>query len=197
MSLISLTLAAIALAPAAAVESAAKVGAVAPSFTLTDTKGQAHNLADFKGKFVVLEWTNHQCPVVVRHYRDGNMQKTQAWALKEGAVWLSIVSSAPGKQGYVTAEAANEVIAQKGHKISAKLLDPNGKVGKLYGAKTTPHMYVIDPNGTLIYNGAIDDSPSGEASKAKNLVVAAITEAKAGKPVSVPTSQPYGCSVKY
>lgn len=178
-----------------------KPGEAAPEWTLTDTNGKSHSLSDFRGKYVVLEWTNHQCPVVVRHYRAGNMQATQKWAKEKGVVWLSIVSSKPGSQGYVEPAQANEVIKEKGHVIAGKLLDPSGTVGRKYGAKTTPHMYVIDPKGTLIYNGAIDDKPSArtpeEMKAARNHVVMALTESMDGKPVSVPASQPYGCSVKY
>jgi len=171
-------------------------GTSAPAWTLTDSNGKQHSLQDFKGKYLVLEWTNHQCPVVARHYRAGGMQATQKWATEQGVAWVSVVSSKPGSQGHVTPEQANEVVKEKGHRISAMVLDPDGKVGKTYGARTTPHMFVIDPKGTLIYNGAIDDSPRG-GSSAKNLVKAALEEAKAGKPVSIPVSQPYGCSVKY
>lgn len=169
----------------------AVVGAEAPAFTLVDSNGKSHNLADFKGKYVVLEWTNHLCPIVVGHYRNGGMQKTQKWATDKKVVWLSVVSSAPGKQGHVNGDEANAVIKDKGHNISAMLLDRDGKVGRAYGAKTTPHMYVISPDGKLIYNGAIDDKGS------RNHVVAALEDAWAGRAVAVPTSQPYGCSVKY
>jgi peroxiredoxin len=198
----TLFVSAIALAVATAqVLAEPKLGEAAPDWSLTDTNGKTHRLSDFRGKYVVLEWTNHQCPVVVRHYRAGNMQATQKWAKEKGVVWLSIVSSRPGSQGYVEPAQANEVIKEKGHVITAMLLDPSGTVGRKYGAKTTPHMYVIDPKGILIYNGAIDDNPSArtaeEMKAARNHVVMALTESMAGKPVSVPASQPYGCSVKY
>jgi peroxiredoxin len=198
----TLFVSAIALAIATAqVLAEPKLGEAAPDWSLTDTNGKTHRLSDFRGKYVVLEWTNHQCPVVVRHYRAGNMQATQKWAKEKGVVWLSIVSSRPGSQGYVEPAQANEVIKEKGHVITAMLLDPSGTVGRKYGAKTTPHMYVIDPKGILIYNGAIDDNPSArtaeEMKAARNHVVMALTESMAGKPVSVPASQPYGCSVKY
>ncbi|MCW5937840.1 MAG: thioredoxin family protein [Fimbriimonadaceae bacterium] len=186
------------LAPA--LDDSATVGSPAPAFTLTDTLGQERSLADYKGKYVVLEWTNHLCPYVQRHYGSGNMQATQAWAVEKGAVWLTIVSSAPGKQGYVDASAGNEVVQKHGAKSTAMLLDPTGRTGKLYGAKTTPDMFVINPEGTLIYRGAIDDKPDApqtETKNARNHVKAALEEAMAGREVSVKTTQPYGCSVKY
>lgn len=172
-------------------------GTAAPAFTLTDSNGKQHSLASFKGKHVVLEWTNHQCPIVVRHYRNGHMQATQKWAVEKGVVWLAIVSSAEGKQGYVTANQANEVLKSKGFNATAMLLDPTGSVGRAYGARTTPHMFVISPNGTLLYNGAIDDNTSNDPGASRNYVRAAISESLSGKPVSVALSQPYGCSVKY
>jgi peroxiredoxin len=179
---------------------AARVGEPAPGFTGTDTKGKAHSLADYKGRFVVLEWHNRDCPYVRKHYGAGNMQALQKeWAGK-GVVWLTILSSAPGQQGHQTAEAANAFFAEQKSAASAILLDPEGKIGHLYEAKTTPHMYVIDPQGNLVYNGAIDDKPTADPADiptAKNFLSAALTEAMAGKPVSTPTSRPYGCSVKY
>jgi len=181
-------------------QNAAKIGSAAPAFTLTDSNGKSHNLSDFEGKYVVLEWTNHQCPFVVKHYASGNMQKTQEWATKQGAVWLNIISSKEGAQGYITAEQANTMMKEKGFKCNATLFDTNGNVGRAYGAKTTPHMYVIDPKGTLIYMGGIDDKPTANQADipgARNHVKEALTEAMAGKPVSVAVSQPYGCSVKY
>jgi peroxiredoxin len=182
------------------VEESAKIGAPAPAFTLPDVAGKSHNLSDFAGKYVVLEWTNYGCPYVVRHYKDGHMQSLQAKAKEKGVVWLSVVSSAPGTQGYVTAETGTKLFADQGFKSAGLLLDPAGTVGKTYGAKTTPHMYVIDPKGVLIYNGAIDSIRSADAAdnaKATNYVMQALEESMAGKPVSVPTTQPYGCSVKY
>lgn len=173
-----------------------EVGKAAPAFALTDSNGKSHKLADFAGKYVVLEWTNHQCPFVVRHYDSGNIPAQQKWAKENGVVWLSIVSSAPGKQGYVTGAEANQVMKEKKFSAAAMLLDPDGKVGRLYGAKTTPHMYVIDPKGQLIYMGGIDDDPRGSGEK-RDLVILALKEAMAGKPVTTKTSQPYGCSVKF
>jgi peroxiredoxin len=178
---------------------AATVGQPAPGFTLTDSNGQTHSLADFKGKTVVLEWTNHECPFVVKHYGANNMQQQQA-AAGDNVVWLSINSGAAGKQGHVDGAGANAVMAKNGHKSTAYLLDADGKVGQAYGAKTTPHMYVIDASGNLAYNGAIDSIPSADQAdipKATQYVTQALGEIKAGKPVSVATTKPYGCSVKY
>ncbi|MCL4813343.1 MAG: thioredoxin family protein [Vicinamibacteraceae bacterium] len=180
--------------------SAARVGEPAPGFTGTDTKGKAHALADYKGRFVVLEWHNRDCPFVKKHYGSGNMQALQKEWTEKGVVWLTIISSAPGQQGHQTADAANAFFAGQKWAGSAIILDPQGKIGHLYEAKTTPHMYVIDPNGRLVYNGAIDDKPTSDVADvptAKNFVGAALTEAMAGKPVTTPTSRPYGCSVKY
>ena len=175
-------------------------GAAAPDFTLTDTSGASHKLSDFKGKPVVLEWVNHGCPFVVKHYSKGNMQGLQADYTGKGVVWLSICSSAEGKQGYDTAEGWQKLNTEKGGKATAILLDPEGTVGKLYGAKTTPHMYVINAEGTLVYQGAIDDKPSTDSDDipgAKNYVKAALDEVLAGKPVTTGQTKPYGCGVKY
>jgi len=179
---------------------AATVGQPAPGFTLTDSNGKAHSLADFKGKTVVLEWTNHECPFVVKHYDARNMQAQQVAATGDDVIWLNVNSGAPGKQGSVDGAGANAVMAEKGHKSTAYLLDPDGKVGKAYGAKTTPHMYVIDADGMLAYNGAIASLHSADQAdipKATQYVTQALSELGAGKPVSVATSKPYGCSVKY
>ncbi len=175
-------------------------GQPAPDFSLTDTAGTAHKLSDFKGKFVVLEWVNHGCPFVVKHYKPGNMQALQTEYTGKGVVWLSICSSAEGKQGFYTAAEWAAVNEEKGGKATAILLDPAGTVGRQYGAKTTPHMYVINPEGTLIYQGAIDDKPSTDSadiSAARNYVKAALDAAMAGQPVATPQTKPYGCSVKY
>ena len=185
---------------AAGVRAEVTTGAAAPDFTLTDTSGTSHNLSDFKGKVVVLEWVNHGCPFVVKHYSPGNMQGLQADYTSKGVVWLSICSSAEGKQGYYTAEGWQKLNAEKGGKATAILLDPEGTVGKLYGAKTTPHMYVINAEGTLVYQGAIDDKPSTDSDDipgAKNYVKAALDEVLAGKPVTIGQTKPYGCGVKY
>ncbi len=172
----------------------------APNFTLTDTNGQSHSLSDFRGKTVVLEWTNHDCPFVVKHYKPKAMQALQAEATADGVIWLSIISSAEGKQGYVTPEQANAIRAEHGIASTAMLLDTSGEVGRLYAAKTTPHMYIINAEGILVYQGAIDSIASANANdiaKADNYVRLALASLKAGEPIANPTTQPYGCSVKY
>jgi len=179
---------------------APKVGQPAPNFTATDINGKSRSLSEFKGKYVVLEWHNQGCPFVKKHYDSGNMQKLQKELTAKGAVWLSIISSAPGAQGYVTPEQEKAYLAEKKAAPSDVLFDPEGSVGHLYGAKTTPHMFVIDDKGVLVYAGAIDDRPSTEASDvatAKNFVRAAYEESSAGKPVSTTSTAPYGCGVKY
>ena len=176
------------------------VGSPAPALTLTDTKGKQHNLADYKGKYVVLEWVNLGCPFVKKHYESGNMQATQKKAVDKGVVWLSVCSSAQWKQGHMSASAWNEEIADRKMSSTAVLLDESGEVGKTYGAKTTPHMYIVNPEGVLIYKGAIDDKPNTNKDSipgARNHVLAALDESMAGKPVSMASTTPYGCSVKY
>lgn len=178
----------------------AVVGKPASGFTATDSNGKSHSLSDYKGKVVVLEWLNHGCPYVKKHYNSGKMQSLQKTYTEKGVVWFSIISSAPGTQGYCTPEEANEVIKQKQAFPTALLLDPDGIVGKLYGAKVTPHMYIIDPDGVLVYNGGIDDIRStniDDIPKAKNYVQLALDELLAEKDITVKTSRPYGCSVKY
>lgn len=178
----------------------AAVGQPAPDFTATDTNGTEVKLSDLKGKIVVLEWTNHECPYVQKHYGTGNMQKLQTEAAKDGIVWMSIVSSAAGKEGYTTPEEANSIMAEQDAHPLHKILDPDGTIGKLYDAKTTPDMYVIDQNGILAYSGAIDDNKSFKPETvdgAKNYVVEALTALKNGKPVEISETQPYGCGVKY
>jgi len=179
---------------------AAKVGQPAPSFTLRGADGKTHSLADYKGKFVVLEWTNPQCPFVHKFYDSGTMQNLQKQETAKGVAWLRINSSAAGLEGYqsptdiVSYEDTNHVAS------TATLIDASGKVGHLYGARNTPQMFVIDPKGILIYAGGIDNKPSANPADiptAKNYVIAALDEAMAGKPVSVPVSRPYGCGVKY
>jgi peroxiredoxin len=179
---------------------APKIGEPAPDFTLTDIAGKAHSLADYKGKYVVLEWNNPDCPFVKKHYDSGNMQKLQAEAREKGAVWLTINSGAQGKQGAYSPEQLAQILKEKKSEPTAYLLDGEGKAGQLYEAKTTPHMFVIDPKGTLIYAGGIDNKPtpnSADIEGATNYVRVALDEAMAGKPVSTATSRPYGCSVKY
>jgi peroxiredoxin len=190
-------LAALTAGPAAA---QAVVGHAAPAFTLADANGQSHSLADYKGKLVVLEWFNPQCPFVGKHYGSGHMQALQKEWTGKGVVWLTIDSSAPGKQGYLDAARARELAKERGLSSTAMLLDPEGKVGRAYAAKTTPHMFVIDKAGTVAYAGGIDDKPStdqADLATAKNFVAAALGELVAGRPVTVASSQPYGCSVKY
>lgn len=172
----------------------------APDFTLVDSYGTVHKLSDYNGKFVVLEWLNHGCPFVRKHYNSGNMQSLQKKYTAKGVIWLSIISSAPGKQGHCTPEEANEMTAVKNASPTAVLLDGQGVVGKLYGARTTPHMFVIDPERNFIYSGAIDDRPTTDVddiSGATNYVANALDEAMSGKPVTVAAKQPYGCPVKY
>jgi peroxiredoxin len=179
---------------------AATVGEPAPLFTGTDNHGQTVKLADYKGKFVVLEWHNNGCPYVQKHYNSGNMQRLQQEWTSKGVVWLTIISSAPGAQGYVTPEQSVAYVRDKKAAPTAVLLDPDGTIGHMYAAKTSPQMVVIDPKGTLIYDGAIDDKPTtdlADVTTATNYVSSALTEAMAGKPVTTPTSRPYGCSVKY
>ncbi len=189
---------------AAAVASSAfaqpEIGKPAPDFTLNDVTGKSHNLADLKGKYVVLEWVNFGCPFVKKHYESGNMQKLQKDAADKGVVWLSICSSAPGKQGNLPASEAETAVKKSGSAASAYLVDDKGEVGRKYEARTTPEMFVINPEGILIYKGAIDDRPTPSAADvegAKNYVAAALTEALAGKPVTDSSTKPYGCSVKY
>ncbi|MET0272526.1 MAG: thioredoxin family protein [Phenylobacterium sp.] len=198
-AMLALSLAGLALAVAPAVAAPA-LGQAAPAFQAVDANGKTRSLSEFKGKTVVLEWTNEGCPYVQKHYSSGNMQATQRKAVADGAVWLTVISSAPGMQGYLTAPQA------KAWKVSAKaastdvLLDPAGKVGRAYEAKTTPHMYVIDKTGKLVYMGGIDDKPSSEPESLKgatNYVTAALADVKAGRPVAKAATRPYGCSVKY
>ena len=179
---------------------AAKVDQPAPAFELVDSTGKTRSLSDYAGKTVVLEWTNHECPFVRKHYGSGNMQAQQRDATGKGVVWLSINSSAPGNQGHVDGAAAERVRSQARAAQTAYLLDPDGTVGRAYGAKTTPHMYVIDPKGVLRYAGGIDSIPSADTDdikQATQYVPQALAELAAGKPVSVKVSRPYGCSVKY
>lgn len=179
---------------------AVEIGKPAPEFTATDTKGVEHSLSDFKGKNVVLEWSNHECPFVVKHYGSGNMQKLQKEATDNGAIWLTIVSSAEGKQGNVTAAEANKIMEDVGAHSTARVLDSSGEIGKLYGAKTTPHMFIIDKDGVLVYEGAIDSDTSFKPESiegATNYVREALKSLNAGTPIDVTSTQPYGCGVKY
>lgn len=176
------------------------VGNPAPVFTGTDTKGNAVNLSDYLGKTVILEWTNHDCPFVVKHYSSGNMQMTQKKAAQDGVVWLSVISSAPGEQGNVSGPEADALTQSRNASPSAVLLDPSGQIGRKYAARTTPHMFIIDPKGTLAYHGAIDSIKSTDVTdipKAENYVLNALSQMKAGEPVKPQGTRPYGCSVKY
>jgi peroxiredoxin len=178
----------------------ARVGAPAPAFTLGDSNGKTVSLADFKGKTVVLEWTNHDCPYVRKHYGGNAMQALQKKWTEQGVVWLTLISSSPGTQGFVSAAEANKLTADRGAAPSDVLFDPKGSVGRAYGAQVTPHMYVITGDGTLVYMGGIDDKPTtrlDDLKTAKNFVDAALSEVAQGKPVSVTTSRPYGCTIKY
>ena len=188
------------LATAPALTAAVETGSPAPDFSLVDTQGNGHSLSDFKGKFVVLEWTNHLCPFVVKHYSSGNMQSLQEQLTTDGVVWLQIVSSAEGKQGHVSPEEGEALRESQDVHSTAMLLDTEGTVGKAYDARTTPHMYLIDPEGTLVYQGAIDSIRStavADIPKAENYLLSAYKQVKAGEPVAKGTTQPYGCSVKY
>ena len=178
----------------------AVIGAAAPLFSLPGTDGNQYTLEDLQGKFVVLEWLNFGCPYVKRHYNSGNMPALQEEFTGKDVVWLSIVSSAPGKQGYYEAAEMNTENEKFGGLQTAILLDPEGDVGKMYGAVTTPHMYIINPEGNLIYKGGIDDQPRAreeETMEANNFVRAALNQAMNGEAVTVETARPYGCSIKY
>jgi peroxiredoxin len=178
----------------------AKLNEQAPDFKLVDSNGKEHSLSDFKGKVVVLEWVNFDCPFVKKHYNSKNMQSLQLKYTKKDVVWLSICSSAEGKQGNFSNEEISNRIKNHNAKMSAYLIDADGKVGKMYSAKTTPHMYVIDKDGKLVYAGAIDDKASTDledVKDAKNYVSNALDELLAGKNVSFQSSTSYGCSVKY
>ncbi|MFZ9874998.1 MAG: thioredoxin family protein [Candidatus Methylacidiphilales bacterium] len=179
---------------------AVEPGEEAPDFTLTDSKGTSHKLSDFRGKLVVLEWLNHECPFVKKHYSGGDMQKLQQEYTAKGVVWLSIISSAPGKQGHRTGPQAEADTKDKNAAPTAVLLDPSGEVGKKYDAKTTPEMFVLDKEGKILYAGAIDSiksTDSADIAKAENHVRQALDAALAGQPVPTPKTTPYGCSVKY
>ena len=177
-----------------------KVGAPAPDFKATDSDGRMRQLSEYRGKYVVLEWHNNGCPFTRKHYESGNMQRLQKEWTSRGVIWFTVISSAAGQQGYVTAEQENEYLKRMNAVPTAALLDPQGDVGRLYAAKTTPHMFIINPDGVLIYDGAIDSKSTTDQSDiatATNYVSQALGEAMAGKAVSTPTSRPYGCSVKY
>ncbi|MET0850633.1 MAG: thioredoxin family protein [Candidatus Rokuibacteriota bacterium] len=180
--------------------SSAKVGEPAPVFSALATTGKNVALADQRGKLVVLEWTNHDCPYVRKHYDTANMQGLQKEAAGRGVVWLTVISSSPGTQGFVTAAQADELTTSRKAGPTAVLLDPTGAVGKMYGATNTPHMYVVDKAGLLVYAGAIDDRPTSRRADvpgATNYVRAALDAVAAGQPVKTPVTRAYGCTVKY
>lgn len=178
----------------------AEIGKKAPDFTLKDASGESHTLSDYEDRFVVLEWLNHDCPFVAKHYDSGNMQMLQEKYRDKGVVWFSIISSAPGKQGYLTPERAKKLTREKRAKPTAVLFDPEGKVGRAYDARVTPHMYIINPQGMLSYMGAIDDKPTANTDDikgARNFVSEALDLLLRGDGVKTTSHQPYGCTVKY
>jgi peroxiredoxin len=189
----------VALGPRAA-RAQAVVGSPAPAFTVSDSRGQSHSLEQYRGKYVVLEWHNQGCPYTQKHYVSGNMQELQQEWTAKGVVWFTVISSARGEQGYVTDSQENAYLAKMHADPTAVLMDSDGKLGRAYGAKTTPEMYVIDPSGKLVYEGAIDDRPTPDVSDIKgadNYLTDALTQSMAGKPVMKSYTRPYGCSVKY
>ena len=176
------------------------LGSPAPQFKGIDSNGNKVSLSDFQGKIVILEWTNHDCPYVRRQYMTGNMQMVQVKARDMGVVWITVISSAPGTQGYVNKRQANKLTSSRKALPSHVVMDPSGVIGKLYGARTTPHMYILDKKGILVYKGAIDDKPTSWGkidAKTKNYVLDALTELMAGNIITHAATQPYGCSVKY
>jgi peroxiredoxin len=178
----------------------AKVGETAPVFNAAATSGRSVSLADQRGKIVILEWTNHDCPYVRKHYDSGNMQTLQKEITAQGVVWLTLISSSPGTQGYVSPKEADELTASRKANPTAVLLDPSGAVGKAYGATNTPHMYIVDKAGLLVYAGAIDDRPTtrrADVQGAHNYVRAALEDMAAGRAVQTPVTRAYGCTVKY
>jgi peroxiredoxin len=198
--LISFLFAGAMLVNAAGLKDDPVIGEPAPAFTLTDQYGNEHSLADFAGKTVMLEWLNHDCPFVVKYYRAGEMQRLQQEYTAKDVIWLSVISSAPGKQGYLEPEEIIKVNEEKSVHSTAVLIDADGTVGRAYGARTTPHMYVIDEDGILRYNGAIDDKPTANAADlegARVYAAEALDAVLAGNEVEVKTTRPYGCSVKY
>ena len=200
MKPIRITATTTALALAWAVASAVTPGQLAPDFKGTDSNGKTETLAQYRGKYVVLEWANEGCPYEQKLYNSGTMESLQKQWTAKGVVWLSVLSSAPGQQGNVSPAEENDYLRKMKAAPTAAILDPSGAIGHLYSAKTTPHMFVIDPQGKIIYEGAIDDQPSTDPSTlkgAKNYVSEALQESMAGKPVATPVTKSYGCSVKY
>ena len=190
IALATITLPALAVAP----------GTTAPNFKGTDSNGAQHSLSDYRGKYVVLEWANKGCPYDQKHYLSGSIESQQKEWTAKGVIWLSVISSAPGEQGYVTPSEENTYLKKMNAAPTAALLDPTGTIGRLYEAKTTPHIFVIDPTGKLIYQGALDDKPTTEQADlkgARNYLNESLNAAISGKPVPVESTRPYGCSVKY
>ena len=190
LTLLLITLPTLAVAP----------GTPAPDFRGTDSNGAQHSLSEYRGKFVVLEWANQGCPFDRKHYLSGSIESQQRDWTAKGVIWLSVISSAPGQQGYVTPSEENTYLKTMHAAPTAALLDPDGAIGRLYGAKTTPHIFVIDPTGKLIYQGAIDDKPTtdqGDLKGARNYLNETLTAAMSGKPLQIESTRPYGCSVKY
>jgi peroxiredoxin len=199
MTLLRRSLLAALIVPALA-HAAANVDAPAPAFTATTADGKTVSLADYKGKTVVLEWTNHDCPYVKKHYGSGNMQSQQKSAASQGVVWLQVISSAPGQQGHVDGATALKLNTDRGAVPTATLLDPKGEIGKAYGAQTTPHMYVIRPDGTLAYKGGIDSlatADKDDIGKAEPYVTQALAAVSSGRKIEKASTRPYGCSIKY
>jgi len=180
---------------------APEIGGPAPEFELTDTAGNRHSLSDFAGSKVILEWTNHECPFVVKHYGAGNMQDQQRTATNDhDAIWLTIISSKPGAQGHVSPERADELTASRNASPTAVLLDESGDVGRMFGAQVTPHMYIIDEQGMLVYKGGIDSNPSADPADipdAAQYVMAALNDLADGRAIAEPVTRPYGCTIKY
>lgn len=188
------------LAAASAAMANAELNKPAPAFDAVGADGKPLKLDAYKGKTVVLEWTNHECPFVVKHYDSGNIPNLQKDAAGKGVVWLQVVSSAPGKQGYVDGATAQKLNGSRKAVPTATVLDPDGKIGKLYGAQTTPHIFIVNAAGQLVYKGGIDSIPTAnkdDLAKAENYVTAALTSISAGKPVEKANTRPYGCSIKY
>jgi peroxiredoxin len=188
------------IAAAAFALEAPPVGSAAPEFSLPDASGKTHSLSQYKGKYVVLEWFNPECPFVKKHYGSDNMQKLQTEYTSKGVVWFTIDSNAPGTEGNITPEQAQKITSSWKTHQTALLLDPDGKAGRAYGAKNTPHMVIINPDGKIAYEGAIDSKASpnpADIPSSTNYVKAALDESLAGKTVRTPQTKPYGCSVKY
>ena len=195
-----LGLSALAIVSAQRAHTSVQPGSAAPSFSLGAADGKSYNLAEYKGKYVVLEWTNKDCPYVKKHYGSGNMQKVQKEATAMGAVWLSVISAGPGYPGYLNSTQADEYYKNVHSEATAVLLDPGGKVAKEYGASNTPQIVIVDPAGKVVYNGAIDDKPTPDPDSVKsatNYVIQALKESMAGKSVSISKTRPYGCGIHY